>query len=80
MAKKNTFEWRKYVPEVIFPTFRGGIWSLKVVSDFRFGDRKCHFWYPKIAYFAQYLQFWGYQKWHFRSWGGNNDIDNVTAP
>ena len=46
-GQKTTFEWQKCVPNVIFPRFRGGIWSIKVVSDFRFGDPKCHFWYPQ---------------------------------
>ena len=33
MAKKNTFNVQKCVPEVIFPRFRGVIGSIKVVSD-----------------------------------------------
>ena len=67
MAKKNTFEWRKCVPEVIFLRFRGGIWSIKVVSDFRFGDRKCHFWSPPNRKYCTIFAIWGGQKWHFQS-------------
>ena len=29
---------------MIFPWFRGVIWTIQVVSDFRFRHRKCHFW------------------------------------
>ena len=39
---KTTFEWPK-VTEVSFPSFLGVIRSIKVVSVFRFGDRKCRF-------------------------------------
>ena len=52
---------------MIFPRFRGVIRSIKVISDFRFGDRKCHFWYPKKRKNGPNLQFWWYPKWHFRS-------------
>ena len=59
MAKKTAFEWQKCVPNVIFPRFRGGIWSIKVVSDFCFGDWKCHFWYPQNRkYCAKYNVSW----------------------
>ena len=47
--------------------FRGVIRCIKVVSDFRFGDRKCHFWYLQNRKNGTNLQFWGYQKWHFWS-------------
>ena len=58
-GQKTTFELRKCAPNVIFPRFRGGIWFIKVVSDFRFGDRKCHFWYPRICIFcAKYANPW----------------------
>ena len=42
-GRKNTFEWPKVVSEVDFPAFWGVIRSIKVVSVFRFGDRKCRF-------------------------------------
>ena len=48
MAKK-TFEIRKRVPNVIFPRFRGGIWPIKMVSEFGFG---VHFWYPQNRIFC----------------------------
>ena len=35
--KKNTFEWQKCVPEVIFPWFRGGGGGGNLVYDFEFG-------------------------------------------
>ena len=42
-GRKTTFEWPKVVSEVSFPAFWGVIRSIKVVSVFRFGDRKCRF-------------------------------------
>ena len=42
-GRKTTFEWPKVVSEVNVLTFWGVIRSLKVVSVFRFGDRKCPF-------------------------------------
>ena len=42
-GRKTTFEWPKVVSEVIFPAFWGVFRSIKVVSVFRFGDRKCRF-------------------------------------
>ena len=42
-GQKTTFEWPKVVSEVNFPAFWGVIRSIKVVSVFRFGDRKCRF-------------------------------------
>ena len=67
MAKKTTFDVQKCVPGVIFPRLRGVISSIKVISDFCFGDRKCFFWYPQNREVGQFLRFLGYQKWHFRS-------------
>ena len=46
-GQKTTFEWQKCISNVILLRFRGGNWSIKVVSDFRFGDWKCHFGYPR---------------------------------
>ena len=43
-GQNTTFEWPKRVAKVIFPRFRGVITYIKVVSVFRFGHRKCHFW------------------------------------
>ena len=65
-GQKTTFKWPKRVPKVIFPRFWGVIWSIKVVSDFRFGDQKCLFRYPQNRTNCPILRFWGYQKWHFR--------------
>ena len=45
-----------------FPRFRGVIWSIKVVSDFGFGDRKCSFWYPPNPPKCAKVPDFGYQK------------------
>ena len=42
-GRKTTFEWPKVVSELSFPSFWGVFRSIKVVSVFRFGDRKCRF-------------------------------------
>ena len=42
-GRKTTFEWPKVVSEVSFPSFLGVFRSMKVVSVFCFGDRKCRF-------------------------------------
>ena len=46
-SQNTTFEWPKRVAKVFFLRFRGVIRSIKVVSVFRFGHQKCHFWYPQ---------------------------------
>ena len=63
-GQKTTFKWPKRIPKVFFSRFRGVIWSIKVVSDFRFRHRKYHFWYPHNRKIGQFLRFWGYEKWH----------------
>ena len=65
MAEKPLSMYKNAFPRCFF-RFRGVIKSIKVVLDFCFGDRKCHFWYPQNRDFEQFLRFLGYRKWHFR--------------
>ena len=72
-GQKTTFKWPKRVPKVFFPRFRGVIWSIKVVSNFRFGDRKCHFWYPQNVKNGQNWPILGAKEWDFGAQNKNRD-------
>jgi len=47
MVKKTLSSDKNAILNCFFLRYRGDIWSMKVVSDFSFGYRKYHFWYPK---------------------------------
>ena len=64
---KNHFQCTKMRFWGDFSWFRGVIRFIKVISDFCFGDRKCHFWYPQNCKFVPFFRILRYYKWHFRS-------------
>ena len=54
MAKIPLSSGQNVLQRCFFLRFRGVIRFIKVVSDFCFGDRKCHFCYPQKAENAQF--------------------------
>ena len=55
----------KCIKQTPTPPFWGDVGVKKVVSVFRFGHSKTHFWAPKNGHFCQKCPFSGAQKWDF---------------